>query len=262
MPGQRRRQTVLTPFLAGSLLASLAGAAEAPSPAAAAFERLKSLAGSWSAHSTQGWEGASTIEVIAGGSALMVRSQVDPHGKETMATLIHLDADRLLLTHYCIAGNQPRLEAKEVAADASRIELSFRDGTNLPSRDHGHMDRVIFEIRDDDSYTSQWTWYQDGKERWMERIEHRRRHRARMQSRPRRHASRSSCGKATPTGPPRRPKPTSASPSTDVGRHPYAREDGPSPERSSRRRLTCCFRTPAPRLRSLGPRSAHSRDTS
>ena len=161
---------LLVPLLAGG-----EPAADSPPPAAAAaFARLKTLAGTWSAHSTQGWDGRSTIEVIAGGSAILMKSEIDPHGQETMATLIHLDGSRLLLTHYCIAGNQPRLESTTISPDGSRIELEFRDGTNLPSRDHGHMDRVILELLDADTYRSRWTWYQDGSERWLEQIEHRR----------------------------------------------------------------------------------------
>jgi hypothetical protein len=158
------------------LLAGTATAADSPPPtaAAAAFERLKTLAGKWSAHSSQGWDGTSTIEVIAGGSAILMKSQIDPHGLETMATLMHLDGDRLLLTHYCIAGNQPRLESTQISPDGSRIELTFRDGTNLPSRDHGHMDSAILELVDTNTYRSRWTWYQDGSERWLEQIEHRR----------------------------------------------------------------------------------------
>jgi hypothetical protein len=161
-------------FAAALLPASVAAAADESSPAVAAFERLRSLEGSWEARSTQGWDGTGTIEVIAGGTAILMRSQIDPHGKETMATLVHLDGDRLLLTHYCIAGNQPRLEATTIAPDASRIEFAFRDGTNLPSRDRGHMDRVVLELVDESSYRSRWTWYQDGTERWLEQIEHRR----------------------------------------------------------------------------------------
>jgi hypothetical protein len=162
-------------LLLAAIRLSAAAGSDGPSGAEAAFERLASLEGSWEARSTQGWEGTGTIERIAGGSALLMRSLVDPHEGQTMATLVHLDGDRLLLTHYCVAGNQPRLEAKTISADGARIEFEYRDGTNLPSRDHGHMDRVVMELRDPDSYTTQWTWYQDGSERWLEKIEHRRR---------------------------------------------------------------------------------------
>jgi hypothetical protein len=161
--------------------APLAGAG--PSPAGArpdaelarlAFDRLRGLAGRWEARSTQGWEGSSEIREIARGSALLATSEVDPHSGETMATLYSLDGERLVLVHYCVAGNQPRLVATAVSADASHIEFTFDGGGDLPSRDRGHMDRVVVELLDGDRYRSQWTWFQDGEERWLEAIEHRR----------------------------------------------------------------------------------------
>jgi hypothetical protein len=36
------------------------------------------------------------------------------------------------------------------------------------------MDKAVFTFPDDDHFTSQWTWYANGKESWQEVIEHRR----------------------------------------------------------------------------------------
>jgi hypothetical protein len=87
-----------------------------------------------------------------------------------MATLFHLDGDRLVLTHYCVARNQPRLVATAISEDGRRIEFSFLDGTNMTSRDDGHMDRAVYVIESPDRYRSQWTFYQKGQERWLEDI--------------------------------------------------------------------------------------------
>lgn len=144
------------------------------SPASRAFERLKSIEGEWDGRSTKGWVDTNTFQVIAAGSVLMGRS-FDSHANETMVTMYHLDGDELMLTHYCVARNQPRLRATTISPDGRTIELTFRDSTNLPSRDRGHMDRVVMTFVDDDHFTSQWTWYQDGKEKWMEKIEYVRR---------------------------------------------------------------------------------------
>ena len=38
----------------------------------------------------------------------------------------------------------------------------------MPSRDKGHMDKVIMRFIDEDHFSEKWTWYQDGKENWME----------------------------------------------------------------------------------------------
>ena len=137
--------------------------------AAAAYERFKNLAGEWVGKSTKGWTNRKTVSVIARDSAVMNVSH-GSHPGETMVTMIHMDGEQLMLTHYCVARNQPRLQATSVEDEGRRLTFSFRDGTNLPSRDKGHMDKVIFQFKDDDHYTSQWTWYQDGQESWMEQI--------------------------------------------------------------------------------------------
>ena len=138
--------------------------------AEAAYERFKNLAGEWVGKSTKGWTDRETISVIARESAVMIISNFEAHPGETMATMIHMDGDRLMLTHYCVARNQPRLEATSIDDDGRSITFTFRDGTNLPSRDTGHMDKAIFRFVDDAHYSSQWTFYQDGQESWMEQI--------------------------------------------------------------------------------------------
>jgi len=136
----------------------------------AAFERLKKLAGPWTGRSTKGWIDRNEIEVIAAKSVILMRGE-DAHRNEVMATAIHMDGQRLVLTHYCVAGNQPRLVASEISDDGRRIVFTFLDGTGMASRDTGHMDKVVFQLLDDDHYTTQWTWYAKGSERWMEKIE-------------------------------------------------------------------------------------------
>jgi hypothetical protein len=133
------------------------------------FERMKKLEGDWRGKSTKGWEDQSTVKVIAKGSAILFTS-FDAHPNETMLTLVHWDLDRVLLTHYCVAGNQPRLEATSIEDDGRKVTFTFVDATNLPSRNKGHMDKLVMRFIDDSHYTSQWTWYQDGKESWMEEI--------------------------------------------------------------------------------------------
>ncbi|MEE8156208.1 MAG: VOC family protein [Phycisphaerales bacterium] len=138
--------------------------------AAAVYERFKNLAGEWVGKSTKGWTDREVISVIARESAVMIISNFEAHPGETMATMIHMDGDRLMLTHYCVARNQPRLEATLIEDDGRTITFTFRDGTNLPSRDTGHMDKAIFRFVDDTRYSSRWTFYRDGQESWMEQI--------------------------------------------------------------------------------------------
>jgi hypothetical protein len=138
-------------------------------PAEQAFERFKKLEGTWIATSTKGWEERARFDVIAGGSVVL-ETAVDAHPGETMATAFHLDGGRLMLTHYCVAKNQPRLVASSIGDDGRTITFTFLDAGNLPSRDRGHMDKAVYKFVDDDHVTSRWTWYQDGREQWMEEI--------------------------------------------------------------------------------------------
>jgi hypothetical protein len=157
-----------------AILAATAAAQPAASPnlAKALFARLLELEGDWVGRSTKGWTERTHFHVIARGSALLETGDPGPDSPSPMATVYVVDGDRVLLTHYCEAKNHPRLQATEV--DAAGALFTFVDATNLPSRDRGHMDKVRFRFLGRDRFTSQWTWYQDGKEGWMEEIEYRR----------------------------------------------------------------------------------------
>jgi len=161
-----------TSFAVALLLAPAPDVADTPArtlPAAAAFERLKALSGEWVGKSTKGWTDNVTFKTIAGGS-VVVETSFDAHPGETMITTFAMDGPRLLLTHYCVARNQPRLVATGFDEGGSRITFTFLDGTNLPTRDRGHMDKAVFRFLDEDHFSTRWTWYQDGKETWMEEI--------------------------------------------------------------------------------------------
>ncbi len=141
------------------------------SPARRAFERLRSLAGDWKGKSTKGWTDIVEYKVIAHGTVVM-RTSFDAHPGETMASLFHMDGERLMLTHYCVAGNQPRLVATKFEDGGNRITFEFLDGGDLDSRDQGHMDKHEIVVEDADHFRSRWTWYEAGHESWMEDIEH------------------------------------------------------------------------------------------
>jgi len=134
-----------------------------------AFELLKKLEGKWIGRSTKGWEEKTSFKTIAGGS-VVVEETPEANPDESMMTMYHLDGDRLMLTHYCEAKNQPRLVATSFADGGKTITFTFLDGANIPTRDRGHMDKLVMHFMDDNHVTKQWTWYQDGGERWLEEI--------------------------------------------------------------------------------------------
>lgn len=159
------------------ILAGVAAMAEATPPTAfeatAAYDRLKALAGAWEGKSTKGWTDRVHVKTIAAGSVVVFDS-FDAHPNEEMLTTFAPDGERLLLTHFCVARNQPRLVLSRVEDEGRRLTFTFLDGGNLPSRDRGHMDSVVLTFLDADRFTERWSWFQDGRESLMEEIEMRR----------------------------------------------------------------------------------------
>ena len=131
--------------------------ASAQSDAKKAFEKLKTLAGSWEGTigdlSTQ-----MTIRVTSAGSAIMHDALMASTNKITM---IYLEGDRLLLTHYGSEGNRPRFEGK-LTADGKSVEFSFLDVAGGTQR--GLMKRMMFTIVDANNHVVEVTYMlPDGK---------------------------------------------------------------------------------------------------
>ena len=87
-----------------------------------------------------------------------------------MLTVFHMDGDHLLLTHYCEAGNQPRMIATAIEDGGRTVRFAFLDATNMASRATGHMHAVVITFVDDHHFNEQWSWYENGKEQWMETV--------------------------------------------------------------------------------------------
>jgi hypothetical protein len=125
------------------------------------FDQLKSLTGSWEGKNSMGEPVQVSFRLTSGGSALM--SEITGHG-EDMISMIHFDgANRLLLTHYCAVGNQPRMLAN-ASPDGKTITFNFLDATNLDSPQSGHMDHVVIAMLDPNHHTEEWTFTDHGKE--------------------------------------------------------------------------------------------------
>ena len=136
-----------------------ATAAFAASAAQKSFEDLKALNGTWEGTVKDGQPVEVDYRVTSGGSALM--SEIK--GKEDMISMFHLDGDRLLMTHYCGAGNQPRMVAS-ASPDGKTFTFSFLDVTNLATPDAGYMNRLVIFMPDTNHHTEEWVYNDHGKE--------------------------------------------------------------------------------------------------
>ena len=143
------------------ILLLISTAALAQSAAQKSFEQLKSLAGAWEG-SLDGMQLQVSLRVTSRGNALM--HEMKGAGPDDPITMFNLDGERLLLTHYCDAGNQPRMVAT-ISPDGKTIVFDFLDATNLLTSQHGHMQRVTFTFIDADHHTEKWEFAMaDGKQ--------------------------------------------------------------------------------------------------
>lgn len=79
-----------------------------------------------------------------------------------MVTAYHHNGDKLMLTHYCMLGNQPRMEAAG-SGDGNKISFRFIDGTNMNAKKDMHMHNLTLTRVSANELKQDWTVYQEGK---------------------------------------------------------------------------------------------------
>jgi hypothetical protein len=130
----------------------------------AALEQFKQLAGEWvgkGKHGDMEHEVKVVYKVTSGGSAVV--ETIAPGSPHEMITVIHPDGNALLLTHYCMLGNQPHMKATPKPGD-KKVAFQFVKATNLKSDKDMYMRSVTFTFVDKDTLRTEWTNYNDGKE--------------------------------------------------------------------------------------------------
>ena len=153
------------PFLLPLVLLSTAVLAQ--SDAQQSFTKLKTLAGSWEGRVTtvpphpemEGKLMHVSLRVTSMGNALM-HEMTGAGRPDDPITMLYLDGDRLMLTHYCDAGNRPRMTGK-LALDGKSVDFEFLDVAG--STQYGHMHHATFALADADHHTEDWTFMEGDK---------------------------------------------------------------------------------------------------
>jgi len=145
----------------------------APADAPAALAKLQSLAGTWEGTASDGSKSRVQYEVIAGNSAVVERFVNDKMGAENaMVTVYYLDGGRLLLQHYCMAKNQPRMKAESFDAAGNELRFEFLDATGLPNPQAGHMHNATFHFIDANHISQEWEFFENGKQKFAESLQY------------------------------------------------------------------------------------------
>src|SRR6266851_4042961 len=144
-------------------LATSARAEDKEKGKASQLDQLKSLAGEWTGkgkHGDHEMDATVSYKVTSGGTAVM--ETLGAGSEHEMVTLYTLDGNDLVLTHYCMLGNQPRMKA-EKGKESKKIAFKFAGAGNLKSDQDPHMHNMTLEILGEDHIKATWTFYKDGK---------------------------------------------------------------------------------------------------
>ena len=107
-----------------------------PSKGSAAFDRMKTLVGKWSAVSPEMGKMKTEFRLIAGGSVIEERF-AEGTAMEMLSTYHDVNG-QLTMIHYCMLGNQPRMKLVKSTADSLTFDLAPTPGLNVAKDKHMH----------------------------------------------------------------------------------------------------------------------------
>jgi hypothetical protein len=151
--------------LCAAVLAAAAArtAAAPPNPTSPGLDRFKALAGDWVAAEdgpmSKKGDVVARYAISAAGTAVV--ETVFPGRPQEMVTVYHADGADLVLTHYCMEGNQPRMRARDTKGP--RLDFAYDGGTNIDPGHDRHMHSASFEFVSADEIRNEWTEQADGK---------------------------------------------------------------------------------------------------
>ena len=133
-----------------------------PAPTNAGLEKMKTLVGTWIAADKDGKpteDVVSIIKLTAGGSA--VHETLFPGQPHEMISLYTADGSDVVMTHYCMLGNQPRLKAS-AKSQGNQLNFEFAGGSNLDPKKDRHMHSAVVTFVDADHLEVEGTGWENG----------------------------------------------------------------------------------------------------
>lgn len=130
-----------------------------PYRGSAAFERMKTLVGKWSADSPMMGKMNTEFRLIAGDSVIEERFAA---GTPMEMLSVYHDVDgKLTMTHYCMLRNQPRMKLVKSTADSLTFDLASTPALN-PAKDK-HMHGATYTFLDKDHFKLDGVSWENGK---------------------------------------------------------------------------------------------------
>lgn len=130
-----------------------------------AFNSIKNLVGDWKG--TSKWSISPKVSQMDAkyyltGNGTAVIEDLISDGKTVMTSVYHLDGTDLRMTHYCGAGNQPRLKAEAFDNANKTVDFKFVDITNLTTPDAAHVSGLKIKFDDNNKLVLVFTFTRAG----------------------------------------------------------------------------------------------------
>ena len=132
-------------------------------PENANLAKMTKLVGTWVAADENGKptdQVVSVIKLTAGGST--IHETLFPGQDHEMVSIYTTDGPDLVMTHYCMLGNQPRMKA-DPKSPANKITFNFAGGSNFDPKKDKHMHGATLTIVDNDHIEVDGIGWEDGK---------------------------------------------------------------------------------------------------
>ena len=124
-----------------------------------AFEKLKSLAGTWQANMITPDGQKTTVVYRVTGNGSVVMETMFAGTDHEMINMYAVDGDSIRATHYCSAGNQPVLRLNPAKSTASDLVFDFVSKTG---KDVPYINGVKIHFGEDGKVQESWGHSKDG----------------------------------------------------------------------------------------------------
>ncbi len=114
--------------------------------------RIKILDGTWEMIGPDGQKSTIIFKTVSGGTA--VREIMFPGTGHEMTNMYHMDGPSIVMTHFCAAGNQPRMRATAFVNNS--IAFTSDSVSNLTSMNDQYMGAMTLVFKDADHIEERW----------------------------------------------------------------------------------------------------------
>ena len=128
------------------------------------FDKLKGLVGTWKGTAEMGggkpMEVTNTFELTSNGTAIL--EKVCAGSPHEMVSVYHAEGGKMMMTHYCSLGNQPKMTLMKSTDDS--LVFAMKGTSGIKSAKDMHMHAMTITWKDKDHITENWSMYNEGKD--------------------------------------------------------------------------------------------------